>query len=143
VKNFLENIRETIKSNPTAKTENLISQLNPRVRGWANYFRHVCAKETFTHVDSRIFRLMWQWIRRRHPEKSALWLKKKYFRNQENRNWIFSTMIQSKDGQKRNLDLFKANSVAIKRHIKIRAEATPFDPNFWEYFQLREYSKRE
>jgi RNA-directed DNA polymerase len=37
------------------------------------------------------------------------------------------------------VDLFEASSVAIKRHIKIRAEATPYDPRFTEYFKKREY----
>jgi len=36
------------------------------------------------------------------------------------------------------VDLFKASSVAIKRHIKIKAEATPYDPRFTEYFSKRE-----
>jgi RNA-directed DNA polymerase len=36
------------------------------------------------------------------------------------------------------LDLFKASSVAIKRHTKIKAEATPFDPRFTKYFEERE-----
>jgi len=143
MKNFLENIRETVKSNLTAKTENLIGLLNPKIRGWANYFRHACAKKTFQHVDSRIFRSMWKWTKRRHPRRSAKWLKKKYFRSQGNRNWIFSARIQAKDGQKVCLDLIKASSITIKRHIKIRAEATPFNPEFDEYFQLRERSKRE
>ena len=41
VKAFLKNIRSTIKKQATAKTENLIRLLNPKLRGWANYYRHV------------------------------------------------------------------------------------------------------
>lgn len=81
VKSFLDEIRKTIKSNATAATENLIYQLNPKIRGWANYFSHVVAKETFNYVDSYIFKAILQWIRRRHPEKSAEWMYKKYFRS--------------------------------------------------------------
>jgi RNA-directed DNA polymerase len=143
VKSFLECIRETVKSNRTAKTENLIGLLNPQIWGWANYFRHVCAKETYNHVDSQIFRIIWQWIKQRHPQKNGQWRKGKYFRSQRNRNWVFFAMIQSKDGKRAPLDLFQASSIAIKRHIKIRADATPFDPEFREYFQLRERRKKE
>lgn len=143
VKSFLKNVRETVKSNLAAKTEELIAQLNPKIRGWANYFQHVCAKETFNHVDHQIFRFVWLWIKRRHPEKSSQWRKRKYFRRQGNRNWIFSTKVQSKDGERTCLDLFNASSVPIKRHIKIKGEATPFDPNFYEYFQLRERNKKK
>jgi len=45
VRDFLDDIRETIKSNATAKTENLIRILNPKIRGWANYYAHVCSKK--------------------------------------------------------------------------------------------------
>jgi len=33
----------------------LIDQLNPKIRGWANYHRHVVSKHTFGHVDRNIF----------------------------------------------------------------------------------------
>jgi len=36
------------------------------------------------------------------------------------------------------VDLFRASSVTIERHVKIRAEATPFDPRYRVYFELRE-----
>lgn len=83
VKDFLESIRETIKENATAKTENIIRLLNPKIRGWANYYSHVCAKETFSEVDHHIFTALWCWVRRRHPNKSVEWIKTKYFRREK------------------------------------------------------------
>jgi hypothetical protein len=32
--------------------------------------------------------------------------------------------------------------VAIKRHIKIKAEATPYDPKYADYFKQRKHVKR-
>jgi RNA-directed DNA polymerase len=55
VKNFLARVRELIKKNTTSKTEDLIRQLSPKVRGWANHFRHVVAKHTFRKIDYFIF----------------------------------------------------------------------------------------
>jgi RNA-directed DNA polymerase len=52
VKKFLRNIRETVKKNQTAKTENLIRLLNPKIRGWANYYCHYCSKRTFEYIDN-------------------------------------------------------------------------------------------
>ena len=49
---FLQNIRHTIKSNATAKTENLIRILNPKIRGWANYHCHNSAKQTFSKASA-------------------------------------------------------------------------------------------
>ena len=38
---FLEGIRKIIKENKQATAGNLIVQLNPKIRGWANYVRRV------------------------------------------------------------------------------------------------------
>ena len=48
IKTFLANIRTLIKSHPTIKTEHLIWLLNPKLRGWANYFRHVVSSKVFS-----------------------------------------------------------------------------------------------
>lgn len=137
VKSFLASIRETIKTNPTAKTENLIHLLNPKIRGWANHFRHSCAKKTFSYIDHCVYRMLWNWCRRRHSGKYAAWIKKKYFRSQGLRNWIFFAKTSKDDGTDKYIDLFKASSVGIKRHIKIKAVATPYDPLFTGYFNKR------
>lgn len=136
-KAFLDNIRDTIKSNKTAKTENLIRQLNPKIRGWSNHCRHVVSKKTFSYVDSCIFKTLQQWNKRRHPNKNAKWRQKKYFRSQGFRKWIFSARSHDKKGNVILLDLFKAAGVPIKRHVKIKGEATPYDPVFKDYFERR------
>jgi RNA-directed DNA polymerase len=43
---FLQKVREIIRQNPQAKTENLILQLNPVIWGWANYHRHGASKQS-------------------------------------------------------------------------------------------------
>lgn len=138
VKSFLADIRETIKSNPMAKTENLIHLLNSKIRGWANHFRYSCAMKTFSYIDHHIHQAQWDWACRRHPGKGAAWIKRKYFRSQGLRNWIFFAKTTKDKDTNKYVDLFKAGSVAIKRHIKIKAEATPYDPRFTEYFSKRE-----
>ena len=39
--------------------------------------------------------------------------------------------------------LAKASDTPIRRHIKIRKDANPFDPNWTEYFEERERLKKE
>lgn len=140
ISTFLKGIRDVIKSNPTAKTESLIHLLNPKIRGWTNYHRHVCAKKTFNYIDSCIFDALWRWIRRRHPRKSAKWRKQKYFRCRGLRKWVFSAKLPAKEKEDTAsyLDLFTASAVPIKRHTKIKAEATPYDPKHREYFEERQ-----
>ncbi len=139
---FVGDIRKTIKSNPTAKTEDLIQLLNPKIQGWTNHFRHVCAKSTFKYVDKCIFDSLRRWIIRRHPNKSYSWRKKKYFRSDKLRNWIFTAKISKSEKAVTQLDLFCASTVPIKRHIKIKAEATSFDPKYQEYFSKRYSAKK-
>jgi hypothetical protein len=70
VKTFLEKVRETIRVNRSAKQETLIGLLNPMIRGWANYHRHVVAKKTYSTVDYHIWYALWRWARRRHPKRT-------------------------------------------------------------------------
>jgi RNA-directed DNA polymerase len=142
VKTFLAEIRGFVKSSKAAKTESLIRQLNPRIRGWANYYRHCVAKKTFSYVDHQVFQVLCTWINRRHPKKSTHWKRRRYFRNQGLRNWVFFASIQGKQGKAARLTLVQAASVAIIRHVKIRADATPYDPAFTDYFEKRSQSRR-
>jgi len=141
VKRFLADIREKIKLNKTAKTENLIRLLNPKIRGWANYYSHVCSKRAFNYVDSSIFKAIWRWVVRRHPNKSTIWIKRKYFRRDRLRNWVFSANVYNKYKISICLDLIKMQKVPIKRHIKIRSAATPYNPDYHEYLEKRVLSR--
>ena len=134
---FLEKIRALIKTNRTSSTDILIRQLNTRIRGWANFYRHVVSKRTFNYVDHQIFESIAKWTARRHPNKFSEWLRRKYFRSEKLRNWIFSTKVKSKTGEIIHLDLFRASSIPIQRHVKIRASANPFEPAERSYFVQR------
>ena len=137
---FLGKIRQLIKSQKTATTAELIGQLNPKINGWARYYRHVVAKEIFGYVDDCIYRCLSQWTRRRHPKKNFAWIRKKYFRQAGSRTWIFSG-VREKDGIKGVIDLAKAAKIPIKRHVKIRENANPYDPEFIEYLANRKQDR--
>ena len=47
-----------------------------------------------------------------------------------------------KQGKATHLDLLQAAHVSIIRHVKIRADATPYDPAFRDYFARRQRSRR-
>ena len=145
VKRFLAEIRETIRKQATAKTENLIRPLNQKIRGWSNYYRHICSKKTFSYVDAQIFLALWRWAKRRHPNKGKKWIQNKYFRSWELRNWVFYAKVKSKDKSDKitYLNLTEASKTPIKRHIKLRAEATPYDPVYHDYLDMRIMKRME
>ena len=133
VHSLLEKIRKIVQANKQAKTGNMIAQLNPLIRGWANYHRHAASKKTFGSIDNALFKSVWQWAKRRHPQKPRKWIKEKYFKSFNERNWVFSG--ETTDGKE--LQLTRAVDVAIKRHIKIRGDANPYDPEEERYFDQR------
>jgi len=62
-------VRDIIRGNKTARQQRVIGLLNPVVRGWANYHRHVVSKRTFSKLDELIWNALWRWATRRHPNK--------------------------------------------------------------------------
>jgi RNA-directed DNA polymerase len=137
VKAFLEKARCTIETNATTSAGNLIARLNPVIQGWANYHCHACSKQTYTDVDSAIFEKLWNWARRRHRNKGQRWIKAKYFKSVGCRNWVFSGITRKPDGSNRAIHLRPASYTPIKRHIKVRGEANPYDPEWETYFEHR------
>ena len=137
VETFLATMRKRIKENAQATAGNLIVQLNPLIRGWANYHRHVSSKQTFVKVDDAIFRALWQWARRRHPKKPGRWVKEKYFHAIGHRNWVFCGEVEEQDGTTRKVQLFYAHTVPIERHTKIKGDANPYDLAWERYFEER------
>jgi len=137
VKTFLAKVRGIVKTSKAAKTGNLIVQLNPTIRGWANYHRHVVSKKEFSSVDDAIFKTLWRWAVRRHPKKNRRWVKDKYFTRMGRRNWVFFGEAIGRKGEKKEVYLLNAASTPIRRHTKIKGEANPFDSNWELYFETR------
>jgi RNA-directed DNA polymerase len=135
---FLNGIRRIIKEAHGVSAADLIEQLNPKIRGWANYHRHVVSKRTFGRVDHTISSSLWQWARRRHPNKPQRWVKPKYFERRREREWTFFGETCDDEGRPNKVWLSHAQSTPIKRHVKVKGEANPYDPTYETYFEERE-----
>jgi len=141
---FLAKIRERIHANPSATQEYLIRVLNPIIRGWANYHRHISASHAFSKVDSAIWQALWLWARRRHPNKPLRWIAEKYWHPDEGRGWHFAadTGERTPDGKPIRLYLKRTSATHIRRHPKIKGDANPFDPAWRDYLEERVLLKR-
>ena len=111
--------------------------LNPIIRGWANYHRNQVADDIFRKVDHLIWQMLWRWARRRHPKKSLRWVKDRYFHRIGREDWVFGAQTTRGNGERKWVTLVKARNTQIRRHVKIKGEANPFDPASDDYFERR------
>jgi len=129
---FYRKVKDVIDTNRMATQHYLIGLLNPILKGWALYHQPVVAKQTYSRLDHLLFRAVWRWAKRRHPKKSLEWVKKKYFRTRESKDWIFATTVVEENGSIRTVELYSLASTPIERHKKVSGEYNPFDPSMEE-----------
>ncbi|MEM9007464.1 MAG: group II intron reverse transcriptase/maturase [Cyanobacteria bacterium P01_F01_bin.86] len=138
VKTFIQGIRDWLKANSQAKPESIINHLNPLLRGWGNYYRHGVSKRVFSYVDDQIWKALWRWCCKRHPNKGGKWVAKKYFKSHQGRRWTFFAITKNRRGQPKTLTLMKVADMPIQRHIKVKGGASPDDPSLHDYWQHRQ-----
>jgi len=96
VQTFLEKVRTTVKANKALTAAKLIIKLNPMIRGWTNYHQHVVSKETFSAVDDATYRVIRQWIKRKHPRKTNEWIAKQYCKTTSGNNWVLTGLLDER-----------------------------------------------
>jgi len=124
---FYRKVGEIIKNSGALTQDALIGQLNPVLKGWAQYHSPVVAKQTFSKLDSLIFWRLWRWAKRRHSRKSADWIRKKYFRSIGGQNWVFAYPYKNGKGERQFRRLYGLAETAIVRHKRLPGEYQPYD----------------
>ena len=108
----------SLKSTPTPA---VCKQLNPIIRGWANYHRVKVSTRAFQALDFWMFHRAARWARFRHPTKSTEWRSQRYWGrlNAERKdNWVF--------GDKHSgVYLLKFAWFNRKQHILVKGRASP------------------
>jgi RNA-directed DNA polymerase len=125
VKRHMAELRAVVRAHQAAPQEALIGALNPIVSGWCNYYRTVVAKVAFSHCDDRLYRKLRHWALHRHPTKVAGWVIGKYWAVDQGEGWQFKAHNGS--------TLKKHAATPIKRHVKVKGTASPYDGNlaYW------------
>ena len=91
--------------------------LSSITRGWALYFRHGASSAAYHDLGHHLWWSVWRWLRKRHPKRSAKWIRRRYFTT--NRWW------PSADG----VTLWQPATMTIVRHRYRGAEIpTPWSP---------------
>jgi RNA-directed DNA polymerase len=119
IKAYLDTHRQT----PAGQ---VIRDLNPVIRGWSHYYRHVSASRTFAKVRHRQWQMLWRWAKRRHPKKPIGWVKARYFR--DDGYWTF---------QAGEAELVQPDATPITRFTKVAGRQTPYDSAHRLYWRER------
>jgi RNA-directed DNA polymerase len=124
-----EQIASIIEAHKAAPQAALISNLNPIIRGWANYYATVVSKVAYSDIDDLTYQKLSAWAKRRHPKKSGEWVSKRYWQSMGGDNWVFAT---KKEGST-PLRLLNHADTPIVRHVKVKSESSPYDGNlvYW------------
>lgn len=119
-------------------TEEVIRHLNPLIKGWATYYRGVVSTETFSSLDHYLWRLMWRWAQRRHPNKSKTWVVDRYwgrYHPQRNDRWVFGSRETKRY-------LYKFAWTKIVRHVPVKGAASKDDASLTLYWADRTRKRR-
>jgi RNA-directed DNA polymerase len=111
----------------------VISKLNPIIRGWAAYYRTVVSSRVFQSLDSYVWKIMYQWARRSHRNKSKQWIAARYFGMYHPRRrdrWVFGDRDSG-------AYLAKFAWTKIVRHQMVKGKASPDDPTLVDYWAAR------
>lgn len=133
IASLLMKVRTLIRRHQSVAACTLIRLLNPVLRGWANYYRHVCSKRIFAKIDHALWEALKRWAYRRHPKKPRRWIIQKYFCTLGARHWVFHGT--GRDGKR--VYLLSMGKTPIERHVKIRRDANPYDRAWDAYLAKR------
>ncbi len=79
VRNFIQKLKEIFSNSQNLTAMELISKLNPIIRGWGNYYNMENSSHYRSVVRNALYELTWKWIRRKHPTLGKTTLAKMYF----------------------------------------------------------------
>ena len=128
VQRHLQELRTIIQKSRSLPQEEIIAQLNPVIKGWAQYYRTVVSTKQFERCDHLLFQTLWHQMLKRHPKKGVKWIKRKYWRTVEGNTWTYATP----EGPQQR-ELIKHAITSTQRHTKVKGKASPFDGNllYW------------
>jgi RNA-directed DNA polymerase len=119
-----EKIKSIILKHRSSPQAALIKDLNPIIRGWANYYSNSdiknvgesCRQDNLTYLKLR------RWAKRRCLNSSSgHW---KYWHSKGSRNWVFST---GTDANSIRLHLHRDVSCSSTDYVKVKGDKSPYD----------------
>lgn len=121
-KRHLRKLKSIIRSSYSQSGRALIGRLNPIIRGWCTYYRHVVSQDVFNRMDHLLSMKLRKWHWRKHHTKGRRSVYRLYWDG-----YTFTT-----GGAK----LRHHGATKIVRHVKVRGDSSPYDGD-WIYWSRR------
>lgn len=137
----LREIKRWLNANKQLPHDKVIKHLNPILRNWAAFYRHQNAKDTYCYAEWRVFRMLWEWAMRRHPNKRMGWVKRRYFRHLDGRDWRFAAETELRRGKRMTVALIDVTKTTIIPHVLVQEGASTDDPRLRSYWAARNRQK--
>ena len=133
VRRIRERLRTEMRALLGSNAASVLHTLTPIIRGWAAYYRIGVSSEVFSALDDYMWKLLYKWIKRTHPNKSRWWRMDRYFdrfNRSRNNRWVFG----DKDT---GAYLPKFAWTKIVRHVMVTGSASPDNPDLARYWAGR------
>jgi RNA-directed DNA polymerase len=141
VQSLLEKVRIFLDQHRGISFHVMLLKLNSIVRGWAYAYRHSIAKSRMSYADNRIYYLIRKWLQRECRSKTWAWIAKRCRKRIKGRVVFFARYFSAK-GEIRTVERFLAADLPIRYHTKIQCKATPYDPEYAQYFANRKKTRK-
>jgi len=136
VKKAKASIKDIFAKRRGRPVNELITELNPVIRGTANYWQHAVSKKIYADTDYYVWKKTRKYLNQLHPKKSGEWKEKRYFEPDHNGisedKWILT------DSKNHNTQLYKMSWTPIERHVMIKFDNSPDNPELKQYFEQRD-----
>ena len=102
----LKQCQQILKNSIGKKQLFFMKKLQKKIKIWCQEYKNILysceqnsvfvklsAKKTFYYCDSMLLKYLWNWAQKTHPNKSKIWIKKKYFHFIHSKKWFFGKKV--------------------------------------------------
>jgi RNA-directed DNA polymerase len=135
LQHVLQNIAATMQANPGASPTRLIQVLNPIIRGWVQYYKHLESRELFLELDRQVAQLLWKWAKDQHSGLLKHYRARQYFRPGPGGLRRFT----DHEGQ----TLYGTRETPYVHYIPIDPACNPYDAQWAQYLKQRQADRKQ
>jgi RNA-directed DNA polymerase len=120
VTQFLKECGGVVRGHRGKNLHHLLMVLNPKLKGFTNYYRFVVSKHTNQRITDEIWWKIYRWLRKQHRGKSAGWVMKRYLTK-------YSPTKRTKTFGMNGLRLYLPEFMPIVRFRKVKSGIRVYD----------------